>query len=111
MIEHLLEAGARIVAFDPEAMENVRKQKGYNIEFATDQYSALKDADALLICTEWSAFRNPDFAKMAELMKAKNIFDGRNLYDLDKMQELGFFYKSIGRTLVTNEVKSPDQIF
>lgn len=111
MIEHLLEAGATIVAFDPEAMENVKKQKGYHIEYAADQYSALKDADALLICTEWSAFRNPDFAKMGDLMKARNIFDGRNLYDLDKMQELGFYYKSIGRTLVTNEVKSPDQIF
>jgi UDPglucose 6-dehydrogenase len=100
MIEHLLEAGAKIVAFDPEAMENVKRQKGYPITYATDQYEALKDADCLLICTEWSAFRNPDFSKMSELLKSKTIFDGRNLYDLDKMVELGYFYKSIGRSIV-----------
>ncbi|MFM7727016.1 MAG: UDP-glucose dehydrogenase family protein [Flavobacteriales bacterium] len=100
MIEHLLEAGARIVAFDPEAMENVKRQKGYPITYATDQYEALNGADCLLICTEWSAFRNPDFAKMSGLLKSKTIFDGRNLYDLDKMNELGYFYKSIGRSVV-----------
>lgn len=100
MIEHLLEAGARIVAFDPEAMENVKRQKGYSITYAGDQYEALKDADCLLICTEWSAFRNPDFEKMSNLLKSKTIFDGRNLYDLDKMNELGFYYKSIGRSVV-----------
>ena len=100
MIEHLLEAGANIVAFDPEAMENVKRQKGYPITYASDQYDALKDADCLLICTEWSAFRNPDFAKMSELLKSKTIFDGRNLYDLDKMTELGYYYKSIGRSVV-----------
>ena len=100
MIEHLLEAGANIVAFDPEAMENVKKQKAYPISYAHDQYEALKDADCLLICTEWSAFRNPDFSKMSELMKSRTIFDGRNLYDLDKMTELGYYYKSIGRNVV-----------
>jgi UDPglucose 6-dehydrogenase len=100
MIEHLLEAGARIVAFDPEAMENVKRQKGYPITYAHDQYEALKDADCLLICTEWSAFRNPDFEKISSLLKSKTIFDGRNLYDLDKMTELGYYYKSIGRTVV-----------
>jgi UDPglucose 6-dehydrogenase len=100
MIEHLLEAGAKIVAFDPEAMENVKRQKGYPITYANDQYEALKDADCLLICTEWSAFRNPDFSKMTELMKSKTIFDGRNLYDLEKMLELGYYYKSIGRSVV-----------
>ncbi|MBX7051358.1 MAG: UDP-glucose/GDP-mannose dehydrogenase family protein [Flavobacteriales bacterium] len=100
MIEHLLEAGAKIVAFDPEAMDNVKKQKGYHISYANDQYSALEGADALLISTEWSAFRNPDFEKMAQLLKNKVIFDGRNLYDLDKMKELGYFYKSIGRETV-----------
>lgn len=100
MIEHLLEAGAKIVAFDPEAMENVKKQKGYHITYAQDQYSALEGADALLIATEWSAFRNPDFDRMTQLMKNKVIFDGRNLYDLDKMKELGYFYKSIGRDTV-----------
>jgi len=102
MIEHLLEAGAKIVAFDPEAMENVKKQKGYHIEYAQDQYAALDGADALLICTEWSAFRNPDFEKISSLLKNKVIFDGRNLYDLDKMQELGYYYKSIGRNVVSS---------
>ena len=100
MIEHLLEAGANIVAFDPEAMENVKRQKGYKITYANDQYEALQDADCLLICTEWSAFRNPDFQKMSSLLKSKTIFDGRNLYDLEKMNELGYYYKSIGRTVV-----------
>ena len=100
MIEHLLEAGANVVAFDPEAMENVKRQKGYKITYANDQYEALKDADCLLICTEWSAFRNPDFDKMSSLLKTKTIFDGRNLYDLEKMNELGYFYKSIGRSTV-----------
>jgi UDPglucose 6-dehydrogenase len=100
MIEHLLEAGAKIVAFDPEAMENVKRQKGYSITYAKDQYEALQGADCLLICTEWSAFRNPDFSKMSELMRSKTIFDGRNLYDLEKMVELGYYYKSIGRSIV-----------
>jgi len=100
MIEHLLEAGAKIVAYDPEAMPNVQKQKGYHIQYADDQYAALQDADALLICTEWSAFRNPDFERMTKTMKNKVIFDGRNLYDLDKMKELGYLYKSIGRETV-----------
>jgi len=102
MIEHLLEAGAHISAYDPEASENVKTQKGYPIEYATDQYEALRDADALLICTEWSVFRNPDFDRMAGLMKSKAIFDGRNLYETQKMKELGWFYKSIGRETVNS---------
>jgi UDPglucose 6-dehydrogenase len=102
MIEHMLEAGAHISAYDPEASENVRMQKGYPIEYATDQYEALRDADALLICTEWSVFRNPDFDRMAGLMKSKTIFDGRNLYETQKMKELGWFYKSIGRETVNS---------
>jgi UDPglucose 6-dehydrogenase len=105
MIEHLLEAGAQISAYDPEASENVRNQKGYPIEYATDQYEALRDADALLICTEWGVFRNPDFDRMAELMKSKTIFDGRNLYETQKMKELGWFYKSIGRETVNSNVQ------
>jgi UDPglucose 6-dehydrogenase len=105
MIEHLLEAGAQISAYDPEASENVKNQKGYPIEYATDQYEALRDADALLICTEWGVFRNPDFDRMAELMKSKTIFDGRNLYETPKMKELGWFYKSIGRETVNSNVQ------
>lgn len=106
MIEHLLQAGANIAAYDPEAMENVQKQKGYNIEYSKDQYDTLKDADALLICTEWSAFRNPDFDKVSSLLKDKVIFDGRNLYDLDKMKELGFYYKSIGRETIEETIST-----
>jgi UDPglucose 6-dehydrogenase len=102
MIEHLLAAGATVSAYDPEAMENVKKQKNFPIEYAADQYSALQDADALLICTEWSAFRNPDFDKIEGALKTKTIFDGRNLYDLDKMKKLGFFYKSIGRETIAD---------
>lgn len=100
MIEHLLEAGAKVIAYDPEAAENVQKQKGYNITYAKDQYAAIDGADALLICTEWSAFRNPDFDKMSSLLKNKVIFDGRNLYELGKMKELGYYYKSIGRETI-----------
>ncbi len=100
MIEHLLEAGAKISAYDPEAMENVKKQKNFPIEYSNDQYAAIEGADALLICTEWGVFRNPDFDKMEKLLKSKVIFDGRNLYDLDKMKKLGYYYKSIGREII-----------
>lgn len=103
MIEHLLEAGAKITAYDPEAMENVKKQKNYAIDYATDAYEALRDADALLICTEWGMFRTPDFDRMSSLLKSKVIFDGRNLYELDKMKELGYYYKSVGRNTVTHD--------
>lgn len=103
MIEHLLQAGASISVYDPEAMENVQKQKNYPITYAEDQYDALKDADALLICTEWSAFRNPDFDRISALLKNKVIFDGRNLYDLDKMRKLNYFYKSVGRDTIHPE--------
>jgi UDPglucose 6-dehydrogenase len=105
LIEHLLENGASVVAFDPEAMNNVRQVLGDKITYASNEYEAIDGADALLICTEWSLFRNPDFARMGELLVSKVIFDGRNLYDLDKMRELGFFYKSIGRELVGNSVR------
>jgi UDPglucose 6-dehydrogenase len=97
MIEHLLEAGADIVVYDPEAMPNVQKQKGYPIQYSNDQYSLLQDADALLICTEWGMFRNPDFELMKKSMKNPVIFDGRNLYENNKMRELGWSYFSIGR--------------
>jgi UDPglucose 6-dehydrogenase len=106
MIEHLLEAGADITAYDPEAMKNVQQQKGYNIRYTNDQYAALEDADALLICTEWSAFRNPDFDKITKALKNKVIFDGRNLYDLNKMKELGYYYYSIGRDLIDTNTAS-----
>ena len=97
MIEHLLEAGADIIAYDPEAMPNVQRQKNYPIQYSNDQYSLLEEADALLICTEWGMFRNPDFDLMKKSMKNPVIFDGRNLYENNKMRELGWTYFSIGR--------------
>ncbi|MCF8255940.1 MAG: UDP-glucose/GDP-mannose dehydrogenase family protein [Flavobacteriales bacterium] len=100
VIAKLLEAGATITAFDPEAMGNVKRLLGDKISFASDQYEALRDADALIIATEWSVFRSPDFDKLTDLLKEKVIFDGRNLYDLPHMAELGFYYNSIGRRTV-----------
>jgi UDPglucose 6-dehydrogenase len=96
-INALLKEGALVSAYDPEAMNNVKNILGSKITFAVDHYDALKDADALLICTEWSLFRTPDFDKVKKLMKGKIIFDGRNLYDKEQMKELGFTYTSIGR--------------
>ena len=101
IIEDLLAAGAKVTAFDPEAMKNV-KDVGYEIEYAESSYEALNDADALLIATEWSAFRNPDFDKMQDLLKSPIIFDGRNLYDISSMQSKNFFYQSIGRKIINN---------
>ena len=100
MIEELLKEGAIISAYDPEAMNNVRNFMGNKIIYALDEYDALRDADALLIATEWSLFRTPDFEKVGELLKNKIIFDGRNLYDIQQMKNLGFYYSSIGRETV-----------
>lgn len=100
IIDKLLKEGASVTAYDPEAMENVKRLLGEKIEFVSDHYDALKDADALVIATEWSVFRTPDFEKVIKNMKAKVIFDGRNLYDLKQMEKLGFYYSSIGRRLV-----------
>ena len=100
IIRELLAAGATISTFDPEAMANVKKLLGDTIEFSNDQYETLNGADALIIATEWSVFRTPDFEKMNGLMKAKVIFDGRNLYDLQRMNDLGYYYNSVGRDVV-----------
>jgi UDPglucose 6-dehydrogenase len=100
IIEELLQAGAQVVAFDPEAMPNVKRLLGDTIIFSENAYDALQDADALLIATEWSVFRNPDFEVLAQKLKNKVVFDGRNLYDLQKMIDLGFYYNSIGRKLI-----------
>lgn len=100
MIKALLEDGASITAFDPEGMANVKGVIGDTISYASDEYEALKNADALLICTEWGIFRNPDFDKMGELLNDKVIFDGRNLFDIEEMNAKGFYYKSIGRKTV-----------
>ena len=103
LIEELLNQGAEVRAYDPEAMDNVHRKLGDAIEYAQDPYDALRDADALVISTEWNAFRNPDFDKMAELLKEKVIFDGRNIYDPAKMNDLGWTYYSIGRPPVIND--------
>jgi UDPglucose 6-dehydrogenase len=100
IIDELLKEGAAIVAFDPEAMGNIKNLLGDKITYAVDQYEALKGADALLILTEWSVFRTPDFEQFDNL-KSKVIFDGRNLYDLQKMIDCGFYYNSIGRKVVS----------
>ena len=97
MIDALLEAGATVSAFDPEAMANVKALYGDRVKFAENQYDALESADALLIATEWNEFRTPDFLRIVKSLKNKAIFDGRNLFDVDAVKELGFHYESIGR--------------
>lgn len=100
MIDKLIEAGADVHVFDPEAMDNIKGIYYEKINFGANQYDILKDADALLIVTEWGAFRNPDFDKMNTYLKHPKIFDGRNLYGLDEMKNKGFYYESIGRKTV-----------
>lgn len=100
LIEKLLESGATICAFDPEATDNVKAVLGDTIEYADDEYTVLKNCDALLICTEWSIFRNPDFEKVKEGLNDLVIFDGRNLFDIEEMNSKGFYYSSIGRKLI-----------
>lgn len=100
IIEVLLSEGATIAAFDPEAMKNVQQQLGDKIIYAESQYEALKDADALIIATEWNEFRTPDFTKIAAKLKNKVIFDGRNLFDLEAIRSLGFHYESVGRKVI-----------
>jgi UDPglucose 6-dehydrogenase len=100
IIEALIGHGATVTAFDPEGMDNVRNLIGDRINYAQNQYDALDNADALLIATEWSVFRNPDFDRMEDLLSNKVVFDGRNLYDLQKMIDLGYYYNSVGRKLI-----------
>ncbi len=97
-IDKMTEEGAEIVAYDPVAMHEAKRRLGDKIEYAEDQYDALKDAEALVIITEWNDFRMPDFDKMEKLLKNKLIFDGRNIYRPEEMEELGWEYYSIGRT-------------
>ena len=101
MIDRLLELGAKISVHDPEAMGNVRDIYGDKLKYATQPMDALEYADALAINTEWSEFRNPDFAQIKQRMNSPLIFDGRNLYDTEQMAEAGFTYYSIGRLPAT----------
>jgi UDPglucose 6-dehydrogenase len=97
IIEALLEAGAEVYAYDPEAMQEAHRVFGERIQYCRVNYDALRDADALLIVTEWNEFRRPDFARMREVMKQPVVFDGRNIFDPQKMRDLGFTYYSVGR--------------
>jgi len=99
LIEALTAAGATVSAFDPEAMSNVRKVIGDKITYAGSQYMALENADALIIATEWSEFRTPDFEMINNSLKNKVIFDGRNLFDVKYISDLGYHYESIGRPI------------
>lgn len=100
IIRELLECGAHIAAYDPEAMPNTRKVLGKSITYGTDPYSVLEGADALIICTEWPLFRTPDFNVMGRLLRSKAIFDGRNIFDREVLERLGFYYSSMGRPAV-----------
>ncbi|HTA26611.1 MAG TPA: UDP-glucose/GDP-mannose dehydrogenase family protein [Bacteroidia bacterium] len=102
IIDELLKQGAEVSAYDPAAMENVNRIYGSKVYFATDEYQALQDADALVIATEWSEFRTPDFTEIKKRMNKPVIFDGRNLYSIEQMQQEGFSYFSIGRKDLTN---------
>lgn len=100
-IRIFLEKGAKVTAYDTVAEENVRKILGDQIEYAKDMYTALEGADCLLIATEWPEFKNPNFKLMAEKLKNKVIFDGRNMFPLELAEQNGFYYKSIGRKTIT----------
>jgi UDPglucose 6-dehydrogenase len=97
IIESLLKFGATVSAYDPEAMNNVKGLLGETIRYSVNQYEVLKDADALIIATEWSEFRTPDFDKINSLLKNKVIFDGRNLFSIPEIKDLGYDYYSVGR--------------
>jgi UDPglucose 6-dehydrogenase len=100
IIDALLDGGASVTVFDPEAMGNVKKLMGDKINYSESQYDCLKGADALIIATEWNEFRTPDFLKIVSNLKRKVIFDGRNLFDTEAIKELGFYYECIGRPSV-----------
>lgn len=97
MIDYLLNEGATVTAFDPEAMKNVKQLLGDKINFSESQYECLEGADGLIIATEWNEFRTPDFLKIVSSLKNKVIFDGRNLFDVAAIRQLGFHYESVGR--------------
>ncbi len=100
IIDKLLEEGCKIQCFDPEAMDNVKAKYEGKIDFSDNQYNCLNNADALIIATEWSVFRSPDFSKVSDILNENVIFDGRNLYDLDQMKKLNFHYVSVGRQTI-----------
>ena len=104
VINELLLKDAKISAYDPEAMANIKKLYGDKITYGKNAYEILQDVDSLLICTEWSEFTSPNFDKMKSLMKKPVIFDGRNIFDLEVMENSGFYYESVGRTIVNPNI-------
>lgn len=109
LIKELVAAGASVRTFDPEAMSNVKNSIKEEVYYANDQYDALEGADALLIATEWSEFRNPDFKRIEEGLNQPVIFDGRNVYTLEKMETLPFYYESIGRKTIHVEIRDKQE--
>ncbi len=99
VIEGLLERGATIAAYDPQAMENASEVLGDSVRYASSVYDAVTGADAMVLVTEWTEFREPDFPRMAEIMKHPVIFDGRNVFNPDKLRKLNFTYFGIGRNV------------
>ena len=97
MIDALLQRGAKVQCYDPEAMPNVQRILGDSVVFAEKMYAALEGADFLVIATEWPEFRTPDFAKIEGSLKEKVIFDGRNVFEMETMRKHGYTYYSIGR--------------
>jgi len=102
IIDKLVSLGAQIVAYDPEAMKNVEGLIGNKIKYASSSLEAVQESDALIIATEWAAFRNPDFDVLTSSMKSPVIFDGRNLYSIESMEKRNFYYQSMGRKIVNN---------
>ena len=100
VMNELLDMGAKLSVFDPEAMPNIERKFGDRLEYANGMYDTLDDADALVICTEWSIFRSPSFSKIRSLMQDNVIFDGRNIYAVDDMANEGFKYVSVGRNQI-----------
>jgi UDPglucose 6-dehydrogenase len=101
LIDDVLSAGGTIVAHDPVAMEEAKRRLGSKIELAEDEYAALKGADALAVVTDWLEYRRPDFERIKSSLKRPIVVDGRNLYSVERMKELGFTYHSIGRPTVS----------
>nr|WP_279311381.1 UDP binding domain-containing protein [Salinibacter ruber] len=97
IINELLEDGAEVAGYDPEAMGTTRETFGDQIGYGEGMYDVLEGAEALIICTEWHEFRRPDLGKVRDLLAKPIVFDGRNLYDPARMAEMGFEYESIGR--------------
>ena len=104
VINELLLKDAKVSAYDPEAMSNIKKLYGDKIAYGKNAYEILQDVDCLLICTEWSEFTSPNFDKMKSFMKNPVIFDGRNIFDLEVMENSGFYYESVGRTIVNPNI-------